>query len=111
MSKRTIGGKGMYNSKNLIIALLLSLMAVAASTTSVWALAAPAAGSFAYDVYDIGILQMLQGPIGFVAGAVAVILGAVAAIAGRIMFAIPAILGGAILLKADTIVNSMGALI
>ncbi len=101
----------MRNANNVVLVLLLSFMAVAANVTQVWALAAPAAGTFAYDVYDIGVLQMLQGPIGFVAGAVAVVIGAVAAIAGRIMFAVPAILGGAILLKADTIVTSMGAVI
>ncbi len=95
----------------LTFMLLFILMALFMSTPSIWALANPAAGTFAYDVYDIGVLQMLQGPIGFVAGAVAVVIGAVAAIIGRVMLAIPAILGGAILLKADTIVNSMGAII
>ncbi len=101
----------MVNISKLAITLMLSLMVVALSSSTLWALATPAAGSFAYDVYDIGIVQMLQGPIGFVAGVVAVVVGAIAAIIGRVMFAIPAILGGAVLLKADTIVNSMGAVI
>lgn len=75
------------------------------------AITAPAAGSFAYDVYDIGVNKILKGPIGFVAGVVAIVMGAAAAIMGEIMYAIPAILGGGILLKADAVVTSLGAMI
>jgi hypothetical protein len=72
------------------------------------AITAPAAGSFAYDVYDIGINKILQGPIGFVGGVVAIVIGAIAAIRAQIMLAIPAILGGAVILKADAITTSLG---
>jgi len=78
-------------------------------TTDAFAIAAPVPGTFAYDVYDIAILKMLQGPIGFVAGVMAIVVGAVLAIRSEIMPAIPAVIGGAILLKADAIVQTLGA--
>lgn len=75
------------------------------------AIVAPAAGSFAYDVYDIGVNQILRGPIGFVGGVVAIVIGAVMAIQGEVMYSVPAILGGAVMLRADTVVTSLGAII
>jgi hypothetical protein len=75
------------------------------------AVTAPSSGSFAYDIYDIAVNQILKGPIGFVAGASAITLGAVCAIKQQIMGAVPAILGGAALIKADAITTSLGALV
>ena len=74
------------------------------------AITAPTAGSFAYDIYDVAVNSILKGPIGFVAGLSAIVLGSISAIKGQMMLAFPAILGGAGLIKADTIVNSMGAI-
>lgn len=90
---------------------LFGAMALTLAATSVFAIVAPAAGSFAYDVYDIAVTRMLQGPVGFVGGVAAMVVGAVFAIQGKIMGAIPAIVGGAVLLKADTLVTSLGAII
>lgn len=73
------------------------------------AITAPAQGSFAYDVYDIAVGKMLGGPIGFVGGVMAMAIGAVMAIQQRIMAAVPAVIGGAMLLKADSIIESLGA--
>ena len=81
------------------------------SADVVHAIAAPAAGSFAFDIYDIAINKILDGPIGFVAGVGAIALGAVAAIQQKVFEAIPAILGGAALLNADSIVESLGLMI
>ena len=83
-------------------AMVLGLSSVASAIT------APAAGSFAYDVYDIGVNKILKGPVGFVGGVAAIVIGAIAAIRAQIMLAIPAILGGAVILKADTITTSLG---
>ena len=74
------------------------------------AFTSPSAGSFAYDVYDIVVNQILNGPIGTVAGLAAIVLGAIAAIRSQIMLAVPSIIGGAVLIKADAIAQSMGAL-
>jgi hypothetical protein len=89
----------------------LSLMALGAfvfTAAQVQAFTAPAAGSFAYTVYDVAVTQILQGAIGFVAGVGAMVMGAVLAIQQKVMAAIPAILGGAILLNADTLVTTLG---
>lgn len=93
---------------------LILFMVVAAITgmaAQAFAINAPANGSFAYDLYDIGVNKIVKGPIGFVGGVMAMVFGAVSAIQARIMLAIPAILGGAALLKAESIVTSLGALI
>jgi hypothetical protein len=76
-----------------------------------FAMTAPSAGSFAYDVYDIGVNSILKGPIGFIGGVGAIVFGAIEAIRGRILEAVPAILGGAALLKADSIVQTLGCIV
>ncbi len=88
----------------------ISLIAVMIFERNSWAIATPAAGSFAYEVYDIAVLKLLQGPVGFVGGVGAMVFGAISAIRGQIMGAVPAILGGAVLLKADSVVTSLGML-
>lgn len=92
--------------------MVLALVAMFVTVASrVYAINEPASGSFAYDLYDIGVNKIVKGPIGFVGGVVAMVAGAIAAIQARIMLALPAVLGGAALLRADSIVTSMGALI
>ena len=86
----------------------MAVAAVLATPHAALAITAPVPGSFAYDVYDVGVNDILKGPIGFVAGVAAIVLGGVEAIRARMMMAIPAILGGAVLLKADTITTSLG---
>lgn len=84
---------------------ILSVMTVA---DTVWAMAAPAAGSFAYDIYDLAVNSILRGPIGFVAGVAAVALGCIVAMKNQVMLALPCVLGGAALLRADALVVSFG---
>ncbi|NVN92104.1 MAG: hypothetical protein HXX11_16090 [Desulfuromonadales bacterium] len=98
-------------SKNRLMLFMLICLTVQLLYSIALAIVAPAAGSFAYDVYDVAVVRMLQGPIGFVGGVAAMIIGAVMAIQGKIMGAIPAICGGAILLRADALVTSLGAII
>ncbi len=93
------------------LAAALVVETLIASSPALAITTAPATGSFAYDVYDIAINQILKGPIGFVCGASAIVIGAVCAIQQKIMSAVPAILGGAALMKADAITASLGALV
>jgi len=72
------------------------------------AFVAPAAGTFAYTVYDVAVTQMLNGAVGFVAGVGAMAMGAVMAIQQKVMLAIPCILGGAVLLNAESLVTTLG---
>lgn len=78
--------------------------------TEAFALNAPSQGSFLYDLYDITVNKMLKGPAGFVAGAAAIIYGSAMLITGRIAPAVLGLLGGAILIKADSIASSLGLL-
>lgn len=75
------------------------------------AITAPAAGDFGYDIYDIAVNDILQGPIGFVGGLACIVIGAVFAVKQQFMGAIPCVLGGAAIIKGDTIVQSLGMLI
>jgi len=95
------------NAKRIGLGLLVfGVFILTASQVS--AFTAPAAGSFAYTVYDVAVARILQGAIGFVAGVGAMVMGAVLAIQQKVLAAIPAILGGAILLNADTMVTTLG---
>jgi len=103
-------GNYRFSTRKLMLFMVITL-AVVMLYSAALAIVAPAAGTFAYDVYDVAVLKMLQGPIGFVGGVAAMIIGAVLAIQGKIMGAIPSICGGAVLLKADALVTSLGAII
>jgi len=87
---------------------LLAFGVLVLTASQAGAFTAPAAGSFAYTVYDVAVERILQGAIGFVAGVGAMVMGAVLAIQQKVLAAIPAILGGAILLNADTMVTTLG---
>ena len=72
------------------------------------AITAPATGSFAYDVYDIAVNDMVKGPIGYIGGLGAMVWGAFSAIQQKLGMAACSILGGGALVKADTITQSLG---
>ena len=91
------------------IIVLVALYLLMASNAM--AMAVPAAGSFAYDLYDIGVNQILLGPIGFVAGVACMVFAAILAIRQMILPAAGIVLGGAFLLKADAVVQTIGATI
>lgn len=71
----------------------------------------PSSGSFAYDVYDIAIKKIAQGPIGFVAGSAC--LGGALFTASRSAWVPAGILAvsSGVLYKLDTIATSLGFLI
>ncbi|NTW87627.1 MAG: hypothetical protein HGB26_00535 [Desulfobulbaceae bacterium] len=90
---------------------LFSLTVLMLQAVNVLAMTTPAAGSFAYDLYDIAVTQILLGPIGFVAGVASMAFAAILAIRQMILPAAGVVLGGAFLLSADTVVQSIGAVI
>ena len=75
-----------------------------------FAISPPSSGTFAYDLYDLAVNKILKGPIGYVGGIAAMVIGAISLISGRILTAVPCILGGAALLKADTLIQGIGLL-
>ena len=71
------------------------------------AITAPATGTFAYDLYDVAVNDMLKGPVGFVGGLAAIVLSAVQ-ITKRWMLGAGGVLGGTAMIKADSITTSLG---
>lgn len=96
---------------NRIFLAAVFLVAMFAVPEAARAMVEPGAGDFAYDLYDIAINKIQKGPIGFVAGWGAMLFGAVLAARGAVLQAVPTILAGAAILKADTIVTTLGAII
>jgi hypothetical protein len=90
---------------------LAAFVALCSLSSNAMAMTVPAAGSFAYDLYDIGVNQILLGPIGFVAGVACMVFSAILAIRQMILPAAGVVLGGAFLLKADAVVQTIGATI
>ncbi len=109
--KPSEGSKQKLGVVDFVVVGTLVGMGVLLNSPLAHAITAPATGSFAYDVYNIGVNSILKGPIGFVGGVATIVLGAIMAIQGKIMGAVPAVLGGAAMLKADSIVTSLGAII
>jgi hypothetical protein len=111
--KHEVAG-GMKNRNKL----LLGAMMVAGVSTLVlgcpdpsFAISPPTdPNAFAYELYNIAVRQILGGPVGFVGGVTAMVLGAISLITGRVLAAVPSILGGAALLKAESLITGLGLL-
>ncbi|MDR3715915.1 MAG: hypothetical protein P4L51_24145 [Puia sp.] len=71
----------------------------------------PSSGSFAYDLYDLAVNQILKGPVGFVAGVGFIVLCVFAIAKQMVMPAILCLFAGVILIKADSIVATLGGVI
>jgi len=67
--------------------------------------------TFAYDVYNIAIKKIAQGPIGFVAGAGCLAGGVFAAIRSAWVPAAAMAIGGGLIYKLDSIATSLGFVI
>ena len=102
---RTVKGKSPLKA-----AVMLTLLTMLCAGSAL-AMTTPAATSFAYDIYNIGVNQILLGPIGFVAGVAFIILAAVLALRNMYVPAGGIVLAAAFMLNADTVITSMGAMI
>lgn len=94
--------------QKLSLAVFAALLSVAPSMAL--AFTAPTAGDFGYDVYDIVVNKILQGPIGFV-GAVALMVWGGTKVTQNWMLTILCIVAGTIIIKADALVVTLGAVI
>lgn len=96
---------------NCAIKLMCSFLTVAfviGFADAALALTSPASGSFFYDVYDIGVNKILKGAPGFVIGCGAIAWGGSMLFKSQVVPAVMSILGGGIVLKADTVVSTLG---
>ena len=73
------------------------------------AITAPAAGSLFYDAYDIVVTGMLKGAVGFISAILIFALSIGLFLMQKIVPGVVGIVCAAILIKADTIVTSLGA--
>ena len=74
------------------------------------AITAPASGSLFFDAYDIVINSMLKGAVGFVAAILIFAMSIGLFLMQKVVPGIVGIVCAAILIKADTIVTSLGAI-
>lgn len=79
-------------------------------TSAARAFAIPAAGDFGFDVYDIVVNQILNGPIGFIGGVALIVFGATQ-IMKNWFTTILCIVAGTVLIRADDLVVTLGALV
>lgn len=100
-----------FSPKRLLVTMLLTgIVLSVVGPAAVFAFTTPSSGTFAYDVYDIGIEKILKGPIGFVAGAGAMVYGATKLFVGQVFPAVISILGGAVFLKSPELIETLGML-
>lgn len=97
-------------SKAIPVCLLLVVGFVMMMAGNVFAVTEPTTGTFAYDIYDLAIKDILGGPIGFVGGTAAVVMGGVMAVKNQFLPAVASVLGGAAILKSSSITQSLGML-
>ena len=87
---------------------LATTLVVAATGAS--AIVAPAVGTFAYDLYDVGVNDILKGAPGFIGGMVGIIFSATK-MSENWKLAGLGILASTAVIKADTITSSLGVLL
>ena len=88
----------------MVMMVALSVLAVGAQ-----AFTAPAVGDFGYDVYDIVVNQILDGPIGFIGGVFLIVWGASQVMKSWVMTVL-CVIAGTILIRAGALVITLGAL-
>lgn len=91
-----------------LVALFVTMMSL--FTTTAHAFATPAAGSFGYDVYDIVVIKMLGGPLGWVGAALLLVWG-ISNIMKQWLITVVCVVGATCIIKVTTILTSLGATI
>ena len=81
------------------------------ATGAAMAITAPAADSFGYDLYDILVLQGVQGAPGFVIGVLGIGYSALQLNSGNWKLPVLGVLGSSAVLRADDITTTLGFMI
>ena len=105
-SGRVLSAEDKLN-RGMLAALMLT---AAVSVGPAMAFTAPAAGSLGYDIYNVVVNQLLSGPIGFVGGVVLIVWGATQ-VMKQWLITVLCIIAGTVIITAQTIVTSLGALV
>ena len=99
------------NQRYLMFTLCAMAVLVISCAQNAMAFTTPSSGSFAYDLYDIAVNDILKGPIGFVAGIGFIVMCVFAVARQMVLPAILCLFAGIILIKADSIVQTLGCII
>ena len=91
-----------------VLALALALTLIASSA---FAMTEPVAGEFGFELWDIGVNEILGGPIGKVGGVFACVVGAMLAMRQMIAPGVGVILSGVFLMNAGSFITGIGAVI
>lgn len=75
------------------------------------AIVAPAVGSLGYDLYDIFVLQGIQGAPGFLGGVIGIAYSATMMNSGNWKLPALGVLGSSALIRADDITTSLGMIV
>lgn len=97
--------RGQYGA----LATLLAIAFLGLMTSDAMAITAPTAGSFGYDMYDIGVNSILKGAPGFIGGLFGIVWSATK-LASNWILAVLGILGSTMVIKADSVTTSLGFL-
>ena len=97
--------------KKNVAAVLFAAAAVLFMANTCMAWTAPATGSFAYDLYDLVVVQGIQGAIGFISAVFLLITGIFLLVRQMVLWGVTMFLAAGILAKADAIITSLGAMI
>ena len=92
-----------------LIAIAIISNLLCASEVLAWSV--PVAGSFGYDIYDIGVNKMLKGPIGMTAGAGCFLTAAVCCVRQMLIPAGLCGLASGVLFNVDTLTKSLGCMV
>jgi hypothetical protein len=95
---------------NVAMLAVLALM-ITMQVNPVTAFTTPAAGSFGYDFYDVMVNKVANGSIGFVGGLFILVVGLVQVFRGQWALGCTALLAGTGIVKAETILNTLGAIV
>ena len=89
---------------------VLAALFVAFGAGGAFAFTPPSTGSMAYEIYDIAVNDILNGPIGYVAGLGMISFGLYAGVMGKgqISTSILSILAGGAVANAEGITNTLG---
>ena len=92
------------------VQLWFAVMLASLFAAPAFAFTTPAAGSFGFAIYDIVIVKMLGGPIGWV-GAAALLVWGVSKVMTQWMLTVMCVIGATVLIKVSTILTSLGAVV
>ena len=97
--------------KRALVGVSFAVLMLVVSALDAHAVNTPAAGSFMYDAYDIVVNNLLKGPFGYVAAMFVFVTGIAMFFRQLIIPGIISMVCTALIIKSDTIITSLGALI